>query len=165
MAYLIIGFLLGVAVSWFWQTQFSGVPAFQQLMQKELAVNGQLGSVTVLKKRLELMEKKLLEMEKSSEGATLEPERPAAVPPVAGEETAVKPEAEALKVVKNKKGSVNKTELSERRKSREKVLTMWKAGEPVNEIAAQTQLGKGEIELVINLKENNMKGKTGNGSV
>ncbi len=137
MGYLILGFILGVAVSWFWQVQFSGVPAFQRIMQKELAVNGQLGSVAALKKRLEMMEKQLAEMEKTAKGQeTIEQQRPDLQVPqsLTGESAVVRPlrPQGATKAV-----------------NREKVITLWKAGKPVSEIASQSSLGKGEVELII----------------
>lgn len=150
MGYLVLGFILGVAVSWFWQTQFSGVPAFKQLMQKELAVNGQLGSVTLLKKKLEIMEKRLYEMEKTpeifvEEKQELPAEKITAVTDHGDKVISVSRPAKVTKI--------------DRRKNREQVLKMWKEGSAVTDIASKTNLGKGEVELIISLQENIKEGR------
>ncbi len=139
MGYLLLGFVLGVAVSWFWQTQFSGVPAFKQLMQKELAVNGQLGTLTLLKKKLEVMEKRLEEIDRSEK--------------FAAEEELFLP-AEGLTVISSRHNVINRPDKSDRRMKREEVLAKWNKNQSVEEIAAETNLGKGEIELIIALQKN-----------
>lgn len=141
MGYLILGFVLGVAVSWFWQTQFSGVPAFKQLMQKELAVNGQLGSLTLLKKKLELMEKRLEEIDKTPK-------------PEAGEESNLP--LEGLTVISSRDNIVKRPPASDRRMKREEVLAKWNKGLSAGDIAAETNLGRGEVELIIALQKNKM---------
>lgn len=141
MGYLILGFILGVAVSWFWQTQFSGVPAFKQLMQKELAVNGQLGSMALLKKKLEKMEKRLEEIDNN-------------LKPAAGEEPGLP--VEGLTVISSRDKTVKKLPVSDRRIKREEVLKKWNKGLSVGDIAKETDLGIGEIELIIALQKNKM---------
>lgn len=147
MGYMIVGFILGVAVSWFWQRQFSDVPVFQKLMQKELAANGQLGSLTVLKKRLESMENKLAELEKP-EGETsanrdisTEEESPASAPARSGDRN------RALNNV------VRQIRPREKVINRDRVLKLWNEGNHVSEIASRTRMGKGEIELIISMQE------------
>ncbi len=157
MGYLVIGFILGVAVSWFWQNQYSGKPAFQQLLKKELVVNGQQGTILTLKKRLEMMEKKLVEIENSAAEKETEPqEKPE---PIYKEKSANPALTLINKEYKNARGS-NKTE---RNQHREKVLTLWKEGNSVTDIASNTGLGKGEIELIISIKSSNRDTGTGSG--
>lgn len=149
MGYLIIGFLLGVAVSWFWQRQFSDVPVFQKLMHKELAANGQLGSLTVLKKRLELMEKKVAELEKP------EVEGIEKLEPAAEEKEGPNPEPDPTKKKDRQLSNVVRQIRSpERAIDRNQVLQLWNEGCQVAEIASRTRLGKGEIELIISMQEN-----------
>lgn len=145
MGYLLLGFILGVAVSWFWQAQFSGVPAFKQLMQKELAVNGQLGSLTLLKKKIEVMEKRLEEINKSEKSVVEEKQ--------AAEEVSGLP-AEGLTVISSRDKVINRPGVSDRRMKREEVLVKWNKNQSIEEIAAETNLGKGEIELIIALQKN-----------
>ncbi len=145
MGYLIVGFLLGVAVSWFWQSQFSGVPAFQNLMQKELAVNGQIGSVTVLKKRLELMEKQIAGMENphsSKRDDRLE-----------NTEIANNQDSSLQAPVNESKGVVKQLRPPVIGINRDQVIALWKEGKTVTEIASTTRLGKGEIELIISMQD------------
>ncbi len=157
MGYLIVGILLGVAVSWFWQSQFSGAPAFKQLMHKELTVNGQLGSVAVLKKRLEIMENKLLDMEEPS--AVIE--KAAAVE----EKAAAKLPGEIVALPGSGRRSAARLQGADRNKNRGQVLSMWKDGKAIDDIVTRTLLGKGEIELIIALGENNLKRDSETGRV
>ncbi len=154
MGYLILGFILGVSVSWFWQSQFSRPPAFQQLVHKELAVHGHLGSVSALKKRIEDMEKMLDGLQGASPSlppADTEPDR------------AVRPVIASLQG-----GSYRSAETEGRRdrsrKKRGEVIHLWKEGRPVAEIASHTRLGTGEIELIIAL-ENSAAGDAGTAGV
>ncbi len=143
MGYMVLGFLLGVAVSWFWQRQFSGVPVFQKLLQKELAVNGHLGSLNVIKKRLDFLEHKLSELEKG-DGESVEGEQAAVEP---GALTGTKePVKDTGKVVKPLRPVGTKID-------RQKVLAMWKEGKSAEDIAAGTRMGRAEVELILSLKD------------
>ncbi len=138
MGYLLLGIVLGIAGTMLWQKQFSNMPVFQQLMHRELALNGQLGSITALKKKLEVMEKRLADMESKT--------LPSAEPPE------VKP---PLEVVSNNSfnGTKNvQAKKGDRRLTRGHAIEMWKAGHPLADIASETRLGKGEVELIISLQ-------------
>jgi len=143
LGYLLIGLILGIAGTVFWQKQFSGLPVFQQLMQRELALNGQLGSVTVLKKKLEMMEKRLAEMESKASTSEKQPE--------------IKPPLEVVSS-NNFSGTKNlQAKKADRRSTRGHVIEMWKAGHPLVDIASETRLGKGEVELIISLQSSAKK--------
>ncbi len=144
MGYLIIGLVLGVTVSWFWQRQFSGVPVFEKLMQKELAVNGQLGSLKVLKSRLDYVERRLAELE--------QPERALKCP---DNETGTT-EFQAVSADNaNRSGRSVVRQISsvERKVDRSHVLKMWEEGLSLSEIVSRTGRGKGEIELILSMQE------------
>ncbi|GEM_PF-1957959 len=156
MGYLILGFLLGVAVSWFWQTQFSGVPAFKQLMQKELAVNGQLGSVNTLKKRLETLEARFSEMEAPTEfkNRSQQPETEH-IEKTAGITGAVDRDqvpAETAKGVQ-KSNVVAPLRPPATKIDRNKVMSLWHEGKDIAEIASKLNLGKGEVKLIISMQD------------
>lgn len=155
MGYLIFGFLLGAAVSWYWQDRRRGDPAFQQLLKKQLAVGSSSDSVVALKERFEIMEKKLGDIEKIS--------CPEKTPSGYSETVTVKPEPIALPVAAAEKETVKKMPRTNYKENRGRVLNMWKAGRPVSEIAARTRLGKGEIELIISLQESPARTGTGAG--
>jgi hypothetical protein len=143
LGYLIIGLILGITGTIVWQKQFINLPVFQQLMQRELVLNGQLGSITALKKKLEVVEKRLAEMESKTSASAEQPE--------------VKP---MLEVVSNNSftGSKNiQAKNIDRRSTRGDVIEMWKAGHPLADIAAETRLGKGEVELIISLQSSAKK--------
>ncbi len=143
MSYLLLGFILGIAGTVIWQKQFSNLPVFQQLMQRELALNGQLGSITVLKNKLEVMEKRLAEMESKTT--------------VSAEQSEEKP---LLEVVSNNSFNSNKNvqaKKGDRRSTRGHVIAMWKAGHPLADIASETRLGKGEVDLIISLQSSAKK--------
>ncbi len=143
MGYLFLGLILGIAGTMIWQKQLSNLPVFQQLMQRELALNGQLGSITALKKKLEMMEKRLAEMESKTAAPVEQPE--------------VKPPLEVIS--SNSFSGTNNIQVSkvDRRSTRGQVIKMWKAGHPLAEIASETRLGKGEVELIISLQGNAKK--------
>lgn len=143
MGYMVLGFLLGVAVSWFWQRQFSGTPVFQKLLQKELAVNGHLGSLNVIKKRLDFLENKLSELEKAGDGKD-EVEQGAVEPGVL---TGTKePAGDTGKKVKTLRPVGSKID-------RRKVLAMWEEGKSAEDIAAGTRMGRAEVELILSLND------------
>ncbi len=162
MGYLILGFFLGVAVSWFWQTQFSGVPAFKQLMQKELAVNGQLGSLNVLKKRMEFMENRLTEIETAAKNKPAL-SRKASNSMVVGEDNTESEDqiqlenTRLLSPADSLKGVVRPLRPQAVKINREQVLVLWNEGKSITEIASQTRLGKGEIELIISMQGNQLR--------
>ena len=156
MGYLVIGFVLGVAFSWFMQNQYSSKPVFQQLMKKELADNGQMGTVENLKKRLALMEKRLAEVENSAvEDETIPKEKPGPV----SEGIRNVP---ALSLINKERKSTGKPDRVKRNRDCEKVMLYWNEGKSITDIASITGLGKGEIELIVSLK--NSKNNTGTGT-
>jgi len=157
MSYLVIGFILGIAVSWFWQNQYKGTPVFQQLMKKELAVHGQMGTVENLKKRLEQMEKRLLEMEKSAvdDGAVTQAKQE---PASDGKKT-----APPLTLINKERNNIVKPDRSERIRECDKVMIHWNEGKTITDIASITGLGKGEIDLIVSLKNSNLDAGTGSG--
>lgn len=157
MGYLVIGFILGVAVSWFWQNQHSGKPAFQQLMKKELAANGQMGTVANLKKRLEMMEKRLAEMENSTvDDEAVQKEKPGSV----SEGISTGP---ALTLINKEGKNSNRMGRTERAHNCDKAMLYWNEGKSVTDIASITGLGKGEIELIVSLKNSSHDAGTGSG--
>jgi len=157
MGYLVIGFVLGVAFSWFMQNQYSSKPVFQQLMKKELADNGQMGTVENLKKRLVLMEKRLAEMENSTVDDKAAPkEKPGSTSEGAGS-------IPSLTLI-NKEGSNSERQgRTDRIKDCEKVMLYWNKGKSITDIASITGLGKGEIELIVSLKNSKHDAGTGSG--
>ncbi len=138
MGYLLIGFMMGIIITLLWQKYYKGMPVFQLLMQRELALNGQLGSITALKKRMDQIEKKLANLEQDI-----------IIPP----EEEVSAKLEILPGVNhnNRLKGVAKTD---RKIMRRKVLEMWAEGSSVAEIASVTNLGQGEIELIISMQAN-----------
>ncbi len=143
MGYLLLGFILGVAVSWFWQAQFSDLPIFQGLLRKELFNNNQPGSITVLKKRLEIMEKRLTEIEN----------RPDTEDTVENQMDTIRPQLNIVAKTGNVYDSSGQALVKDRKETRKKVLAMWKTGKTVSEIATRNYLGKGEVELIIAMQE------------
>jgi hypothetical protein len=143
MGYLLLGFILGVAVSWFWQAQLSDLPVFQGLLRKELFNNNQPGSVTVLKERLEVMEKRLTEIEK----------RPDTEGVVEEQADTGRPQLNIVAKTGNFYDSSGQTLVKDRKEIRKKVLAMWKTGKTISEIASRNHIGKGEVELIIAMQE------------
>jgi hypothetical protein len=143
MGYLLLGFVLGVAVSWFWQAQFSDLPIFQGLLRKELFNSSQPGSMTVLKKRLEIMEKRLAEIEN----------RPDTEDVVEEQVDTVRPQLNIVAKTGIVYDSSGQALVKDRKETRKKVLAMWKTGKTVSEIASRNYLGKGEVELIIAMQE------------
>jgi hypothetical protein len=143
MGYLVLGFVLGVAVSWFWQAQFSDLPMFQGLLQKELFNRDQPDSVKVLKKRLEVMEKRLTEIENRPDVEDVVEERI----------DTIRPQLNIVAKKSNVYESSGQVVAKERKETRKKVLAMWKTGKTISEIASRNHLGKGEVELIITMQE------------
>lgn len=143
MGYLLLGFILGVAVSWFWQVQFSDLPMFQGLLRKELFNKSQSGSVTVLKKRLEIMEKRLTEIEN----------RPHVENVIEEQVDLARSQLKVVAKAGNVYGSSGQALAKDRKETKKKVLAMWKTGKSISEIASRNYLSKGEVELIIAMQE------------
>ena len=145
MLNLIIGFLLGVTVSWFWLSQLKDSSQYQAVLQKELAVNGQLGSITVLKKRLEALENRLAEIDRPAEAEVVQ----------AGEDRKelTLPLAEGSAFLPPSPTGPAKVKSLKQRRNINQVQSLWQEGRALPEIAALTNLAKGEIELIISLQE------------
>lgn len=143
MGYLLLGFILGVAVSWFWQAQLSDLPVFQGFLRKELLNNSQPGSVTVLKERLEIMEKRLTEIEKRPDTEGMDEEQV----------DTGRPQLNIVAKTGNLYDSSEQAPVKDRKEIRKKVLAMWKTGKTISEIASRNHIGKGEVELIIAMQE------------
>jgi hypothetical protein len=139
MAYLIAGLLIGITFTLLWQKYYKGMPVFQLLMQRELALNGQLGSITELKKKLDQIEKRLDNLESDLSDAVVREE--------------YSPKLEIVPGVRSdsQRGGVARPD---KKLIRGKVLEMWGEGSSITEIASKTSLGQGEIELIISLQGN-----------
>jgi len=133
-----IGLLFGFAVSFFLRFSAKGKAPFWQVMDNELALNGQAGSMETMKKKLDIMEKQLLEMEnklQSSVSVDPEPEKKAFIKTVQ---------------YKNPIASGYKKNI-DRKLTRNEAVRLWHEGKTAEEIACKTNLGKGEIELILSL--------------
>ncbi|MGM0651872.1 MAG: DUF6115 domain-containing protein [Bacillota bacterium] len=125
-------------------------------MKKELVMNGQQGTIATLKKRLEMVEKKLAEIESNTENNKDKAQEN--TEPIS-ENKGVVP---ALTLI-NKDNIVSGPDRAERSHHRERVLALWNKGNSVTEIASNTGLGKGEIELIISLKNSSYGADAGSG--
>jgi hypothetical protein len=138
MTNLVLGFLLGIVAGWFLQNRIGKVPAFQQLVDKEMAVNNRAGSVATLKSRLEMLEKRLSEIELKPVSEI--PADPAELVQISS-------------VLNSRAKSAGSLRAVDRKKARKQVIAMWDSGKPVADIASYTLLGKGEVELIISLQD------------
>ncbi|MEW5785282.1 MAG: hypothetical protein AB1767_09460 [Bacillota bacterium] len=138
MEMLIVGLVLGTAAGWFWCRQSRGAPPFKQFLQRELGENRAAASDATLGQRVAELEERLQLLELGSSGNPFAEAAPAQdEPPVLypGWTPPVKRAGQ------------------DKRAERRKVLAMWQEGGKIDEIATQTRLGKGEVELIVNLRE------------
>ncbi len=139
MFYLFLGFILGFTVSLLLKNNIGKSKiSFWQIMNKELAVNGQAGSLENMKRKLELMERKLLEMEKRE---TLQTTPDNEIKHESGTEIV---RTGRVKGLDHKRKEMRKTQRSE-------AIKLWNEGKTAEEIANKTMLGKGEVELILSL--------------
>lgn len=137
MVYLLAGLLMGIVATLTWQKYYQGKPVFQPLYNRELFLNGELGRLHTLKKRMEQAELRLAELEK---------ELPVAVfaEPSASLQIVSGGAPQSLEAAVTKAG---------RQALRKKVLKMWGEGISAGRIASDTGLGSGEVELIISLEK------------
>lgn len=154
MLNFVLGLLVGAAVCLLWRLLFGNQPAFKQLIQQELAVNGQLGSLNVLKKRVETLEQKLARLEDNH--AVIRQEEPAGE---RDEKSVVKllPEPGLTELSSQQPGGNNSgmqmpSFRPNRKAARTEVISLWRTGNTAAQIASRTGLGRGEVELIIALK-------------
>lgn len=136
MEIFLIGFILGVICCWLWFQHFRGTQEFRQLIRRELASKRPAASDAELQKKVAELESSLRELKQKAfagrEGLSAPPAR-------------ITPEERPLP--RSEPGARNK------REKREVVLAMWKEGTPLEDIAAQAGVGKGEVELVVKMNQ------------
>lgn len=168
MGYLILGFLLGLGAGWFLQNRGVDGRGFSRLVEKELAINGKLGSMSLLKHNLARVEERLATLEqvlvphvqgqKELAGDSL-PQGPPTLLPPDGER------AQPLLVSTGGRNEERTESAGERRKKRSRVLVLWYGGSEVDDIARQTGLTRGEVELIIALQEGEKVARGATGEV
>ena len=134
MEMFFIGFALGAAACWLWLQRFYSAPQFRQLLQRERELSGQSSAVkeVELEMKVAALEQRLLDLHrKIDDGGSVEETEPAPSPPPASFAQPEKPPA------------------PKKREQTEVALALWKEGVPVDEIAAKTGMGKGEVELMV----------------
>ncbi|HOB87400.1 MAG TPA: hypothetical protein PKO38_06910 [Bacillota bacterium] len=127
---LLMGLFLGVGISMLWIRQWSKEAGFPDFIRRELFAGGQQGVLVNLKRRLEELERRLEEIEG---GAARTPESPS-------------PEGEEAPLLSAEDRQ------SQRKKKQMSVLTLWAEGCELKEIARQTGLDQGEVELILSLQ-------------
>lgn len=118
------GFLLGVAVSWFWLYKLSPDRNFRQMLQQELVKDGSPDLAHQLDERIESLERRCRRLETQLTCTAVGTAR------VAGFNENSK--------ICNRRGEVVK---------------LWEEGCSPEEIIRTTMLSKGEVELILSLKD------------
>lgn len=125
MGYLVAGFLLGLAAGWLWFQRLSPGRGFSQALRREIELGGYGEQLHQAGERLERLEERCRRLERDLAGGAGGKDRRGAGPPGGG-------------------GSGRKLD---------RALSLWEEGRELNEIVRRTGLSKGEIELILSLRE------------
>jgi len=158
---LLAGAALGVAGVIYWKKNPAGRADFQESLQKEIFSEGVEGRVHNLKNRVEKLEGRLRALEETR--ANMDTNTVAEEPRREEKEAellrggpgneAVEEAVEAVKekTVRNPVHKESPAKVEGDRNTR--VLNLWQDGRGMEEIARETGLGKGEVELILSLRK------------
>jgi len=124
MAKYLAGFLLGVVASWFWFYKLSPDRNFRQALRQELVKGGSPDLVDRLDQRMEKLENRCRRLE-------------------------AKLACDAVEAP----GETGLNGTSKICNRREQVIKLWEEGCSPEEIIRNTGLSKGEVELILSLKD------------
>jgi hypothetical protein len=136
MEIFLIGFILGVISCWLWVQHLRGAPEFRQLMHRELFAKRPVAAIVELEKKVAELESSLLELKQKA---------------FAGREGLSAPPARSTPEEKPPQQSGHGGR--SKREKRELILALWKNGKPLEDIAASTGMGKGEVDLVVKMNQ------------
>lgn len=139
MGYFVTGLFVGVLSALLWQKYYKGAPVFRPLFERELLLNGQTGRIVLLKKQVQSLEERLVELEKNAAFCRKEEQTgPGTLKVLPGRAE------QSLNFAKTKK---------DRKLLRQQVSEMWAQGLNTTQIALKTELGQGEVELIVSLED------------
>jgi len=131
MENLLIGFALGAIASWLWHRRFAADWSFRQQLHRELQAKAPVIGQGELEKKVTELDQRLQALQQS---AVIQRAMVEATPQASGD-----PQGRLAVRSKREQKSV--------------VLSMHKEGKPFEEIAARTGMGKGEVELLVKIKD------------
>jgi hypothetical protein len=127
---LLIGLPAGGAILWFLLRSTGRTGTFEPLLESELSMAARAGSLQNLKKRVEQLESRMNELEQGWQRRPVDAER------------ADGPAARPRRTGKSRHAA--------------RVANLWEQGWTVGDIARETALGRGEVELILALKQANL---------
>lgn len=139
MGYFVTGLFVGVLSALLWQKYYKGAPVFRPLFERELLLNGQTGRIVLLKKQVQGLEERLAELEKNAAPCRKEEQAgPGTLKVLPGRSE------QSLNFAKTKR---------DRKLLRRQVSELWAQGLSMAQIALKTELGQGEVELIVSLED------------
>ena len=167
VAGFILGLLVAMLVGWFWFSQINNVSPFHQAVQKHVEEGEYREMFSSLESELEGVQEQIQKLGEAIAGnssgsdSAAEPEDEEGDRPLSGNEqlelrgTAsnlethhqpLEPEAET-KIEDKKELRGNR-----KREKQGEVLELWEEGNDMAQIARETGLGQGEVELILSLR-------------
>ena len=152
VAGFIVGVIVAIIFSWFWLRQLKSMSSFSQVIDKEVGQADHKDSVINLEIEVENLQDQIHRVEELltagntvffPSGSTVHTKKQQTIS--AGREAVGEPEKDGVKV-------------NRKRRKQGEVLGLWEKGRKPGEIARDTGLGQGEVELILSLR-NKMKDK------
>lgn len=136
MEMFFLGFILGAIACWLWFHRFHSAARFQHLLQRELTAQHPTVNEIALEKKIAELDQRLqiLQQQTSVSMGASGTALPDSLTYSAGEAPPDQPS------------------IPNRAAQKDIVLTRWKEGADIDEIASRSGIGKGEIELIIKLQ-------------
>jgi|LSQX01.2.fsa_nt_gb hypothetical protein len=146
MELFLIGLLFGALGYRFLDRLLRGRPPFDWLLQRELGAESLPAAAEVLEKRVANLEEELQKLSGARiDSSPADKNDEMAMPlAAAAEQPLLYPGGRAYG---GKQPGIN------RRAARSNVIALWREGKEIDDIATRTRLGRGEVELIINLQE------------
>ena len=145
----VAGFLLGLLVamllSWFWMSQLNTVSPFQQAVQREVEEEDYKEMFMALESEMEEVQNQIKRI-----GDALAQQQQQAVPEV---DRRIQERQQAFTSRPDFAGEAKREVRGNRKREKQgEVLGLWNEGHEVGEIARDTGLGQGEVELILSLR-------------
>ena len=146
----VAGFLLGLLVamllSWFWLSQLNNVSPFQQVVQREVEEEDYKEMFMALESEMEEVQNQIQRIG----DALAQQQQHQTMPEV---ERRIQDRQQAFASRPDFAGEAKKEVRGNRKREKQgEVLGLWSEGREVDEIARDTGLGQGEVELILSLR-------------
>lgn len=145
MSMLVAGFMLGFFTAmifcWFWLRQVKGAYSFSNIMDREIADEDYKESILSLQIEMENLQEEIRKMGDNLSAGHL----PA-------EAAMLRQKPSLVHKSESERDAGENVRVNLKKQKQGEVLGLWEKGRELNDIARDTGLGQGEVELILSLR-------------